>query len=334
MDSRLKTAGLFLVSTLIMGSVIYAADFSKFLEALRTARLVTLLPAFAAGFTVLLVQGYVWYSFFGLMDLDNTYFRVFRIYIASEFLNFVTPLGQFGGEPVMAYVLKRNTSAGYEKAFSTVLSADIVNAVPVFTFVLGGASYLVVFGSLNQVILQTVYMSILIILMGGIFVYLLWFKAGRIEAGIVKLLEKATSIAGVFEEKVEAVEDRMEQVEESFRTVGQSPRHILKTTIIAHLGFASQVVCLYFILFSFGFQAEVTTLFFIIVVSALGNFAPTPGGSGAYEGLMAGVITFFIPQVSLAVAAASAIIFRLTTFWPGLIIGYISLNSLEAGWER
>jgi uncharacterized protein (TIRG00374 family) len=331
MDSRLYKLLWFGVSTAIIAAMVYFADVSRFLEAVGRADTMLVAPAFIFGLAVFPVWAYVWYSFFQTMELSISYVRSLKVFLAGQFMNSITPVGQFGGEPVMAYIVSRHTEASYEKAFSTVFSADIINGIPPFTFVMGGAAYLVFFGSLDQIIVQTLYMALLATVVGGFIVYLLWFESGRIEGAILAALEKLSSLLGRGEGIVAVAEKKLETVEESFRTVGENPRHLLKVASVAHLGYVFQLACLYFILLSLGIQTDFTPLYFVLTLGSLGNFTPTPGGSGTFEALMAGLLTVFLPSVSFASALVAAILFRLTTYWPGLLIGYISLNTLGKG---
>ncbi|MFB6190189.1 MAG: lysylphosphatidylglycerol synthase transmembrane domain-containing protein [Candidatus Nanohaloarchaea archaeon] len=333
MDSRLYKLLWFGVSTAIIGAMVYFADISRFINALRTAETVYLVPAFVFGLSVFLVWSYVWYSFFQQMALSINYVKAVKIFMAGNFMNSITPIGQFGGEPVMAYLVSKNTEASYEKAFSTVFSADIVNAVPFFTFLMGGAAYLLVFGSLKEIVLQTIFMALLATVVGGSIVYLLWFEAGKIEGAVLSFLEWLSGKIGRGQAVVELAEEKLQRVEESFQTIGESPGHLLNVAVIAHLGFLLQLGCLYFILLSLGMEVDFTPLYFVLTVVSLGNFSPTPGGSGTFEALMAWLLTVFVPGMTFASALVAAIIFRLTTYWPGLAIGYVSLNMLGNGVE-
>ncbi len=328
MDSKVKKAIWFGIATAIIGGLIYFADVGQFIDALQSASLPLLIPAFAAGIAVFLIFGYTWHRFLTKVDIDVNYFESLNLFLAGQFMNSITPLGQFGGEPFMAYIIRKNTDTSYEKAFSTVFSADIVNGIPVLTFVLGGALYLLLFSSVNDVILQTVYAGVVLTVLGGLIVYLLWFKAGVIEDYILKILRFFSSLTGLGESLVEKAEERLARVQNSFEAIGEDPRHLFKTAVIAHLSFVFQVICLYFIMLSLGQNVDFTPLYFIIAIAGLANFAPTPGGSGAYEATMTGILIFFL-GVEKEIAAAIAILFRLTTYWPGLIIGYISFLSVE-----
>lgn len=330
MDSRLKKLAWFGVATLIVAVLAYVADLDKFLSALQSADLRFFAVALVFGVSIFTVWSFVWYSFFTRMEIDASFYKTYRMFMSGQFLNFITPVGQFGGEPLMAYIISRNTESSYEKAFSTVLSADIINAIPAFTFILGGAVYLVFFGSLNQMIVQTIYLAILTVIVGGITVYALWFKAGAIESFVLWMLENITSLIGRGEHLVEKAEERLDKVQDAFETVGENPRHLLKVAIVGHAGFLLQIGSLYFVLLSLGIYSDFVPLYFVIVLSALGNYSPTPGGSGTMEGLIAGLLTVFV-GISFSTALVAAILFRMTIYWPGLLIGYLSLTSIEKG---
>ncbi|MFB6209445.1 MAG: lysylphosphatidylglycerol synthase transmembrane domain-containing protein [Candidatus Nanohaloarchaea archaeon] len=330
MDTRVKKILWFAVSTAIIAGMIYFADIGRFLNAIATANGWFLIPAFILGFSVFPVWAFVWYRFFMKLDIQVSYPESLQIFFAGQFMNSVTPIGQFGGEPFMAYIISRNTEASYEKSLSISLSSDIVNSIPVFSFVIGGAAYLVAFSTLNQLILKTVYFALLILIFGGAFVYFLWFRSGAIENRILGIASRISEIVGRGKGLVDSLESKLDEIEKSFEIIGRDRRSLLKIVAFAHLGFVFSVFCLYSILLSVGFSPDFTPLYFILALSSLGNFSPTPGGSGTYEALMAGLLSFFL-GINFATALVVAIIFRLTTFWPGLIVGYLFLNKIEKG---
>lgn len=332
MDSRVEKALWFGVSTAIFAGLIYFADLGKFLDALASASLVLLVPAFVAGFSVFFVFGYTWHRFMRKVGIEVSYFESLKFFFAGQFMNSVTPLGQFGGEPFMAYIVQRNTGASYEKSLSTVFSADVVNAIPMLTFLLGGTAYLFLFSSLNSLIIQVIYAGIVLTGLGGLIVYLLWFKAGSIESYILRLLRYFSGVIGRGESLVERAETRLQRMQNTFESIGENPRHLFQTAVVAHIYFVLQVICLYFVMLSFGVSTDFTPLYFIIAISSLANFAPTPGGSGAFEASMAAIMSSpLLLGIDFEVAVAAAIIFRLTTYWPGLLVGYLSLLSVENG---
>jgi uncharacterized protein (TIRG00374 family) len=330
MDTRLVKALWFGVSTLILGTVVYLADISRFMAAVASAELVYLLPALIFGLLPFVVYGFTWYRFLNKVGYSISYLQSLRIYFGGQFMNAVTPVGQFGGEPFMAYVIKDNTDLKYEEAFSTVLSADLVNAIPILTFVAGGTLYLLFLGGIQDFLLQLLAVTLLVVFLGGSLAYILWFRSGTVENAILRFLRFFVDLTGRGKKIYRGVEERFEGVEEAFETIGEDPRHLVSTAVVVHLEFVFRVLCLYFVLGSLGVFGNFAPIYFVIAFAGVANFAPTPGGSGAYEVTMAGLISLFM-GVELATAIAAAILFRLMNYWPGLLIGYTALLSLRGG---
>lgn len=319
------------ISTAVILVMIYLADVNRVISAIRSADTALLIPAYATGLLVFVVYSGVWHRFFKKMGLNQSFYDTTRMLMAGNFMNSITPLGQFGGEPFMAYIVNKNSEASYEKAFSSVLSADIVNSVPGFTFLLGGITYLLFIGSMDDIVVQLAYIGVASSVIVGLTVYLLWFKSGTIEKVILRILEKITKLIGRGEKVVKSAEERFERTEKAFKSVGEDPRHLFLTILIAHVTFILQTACLYFTLTAVGVtNPTFTSIYFILILSELANFSPTPGGSGTFEAAMAGLITTFI-GAEFAVGLVAAIIFRTTTYWPGILIGYFCLNSLNGG---
>ncbi len=328
MDSRVKRVIWFGVSTLILLAMVYFADVGDLVRAVSAAELLVLVPALLLGFATNFVWSYTWFSFFKALELPISYFKTFKIFLAGRFLDNITPLGTFGGEPFMAYVISSNTDASYEKAFSTVFSADMVNVTPPFTFIVAGSVYLLFFGSLNEVILQTLLLALLATIGAGVVVYFLWFKTEKLEKVSVGAVRWISGHLGLGRKIVTAINGRIYRLRENFRKIGESPRHLLKTAVIAHLGFILEIVTIYLILMSLGVEVDFAPLYFVMPLAALANFSPMPGGSGAYEAALSGLLTFFF-EVSFASALLAAILFRMAVYWPVIGVGYISLNLLQ-----
>jgi len=145
----------------------------------------------------------------------------------------------------------------------------------------------------------------------------------------VYLLEHITGLVGRGEDRVDSFRQRMERLQNAFRAVGEEPLDLLKVTAIAHLYFLFQVFSLFLVMKSLGVTTDLTPLYFILPMASLANFSPTPGGSGTYEAAMAAILTGFL-GIGGSIAVSIAILYRFTTFWPGLLIGYISMSSLSA----
>jgi uncharacterized protein (TIRG00374 family) len=317
------------VSTVVFLVIIYLADLGEFISAVQRADVTYLIPAYVIGMSPFLILAYVWHDFLKKINPGIRYLKTLQLFMAGSFLNSITPLGQFGGEPFMAYVIDRNTDASYEEAFSAVLSADLVNSIPGFTFLFGGGLYLLFFGAITDRILQVVAIGVVSCIILGVMLYLLWFRSGTIESQIISVLKALENFFGRGGKLVKAAEERLEEVESAFRTIGEDPKSLFKITLFTHTGFVVNTTVLYCLILALGVQNPAfTSIYFVLILSELANYSPTPGGSGTFEGAMAGLITLFM-SVDFATALGIAMLYRTTNFWPSILIGYISLNSLE-----
>ncbi|SEH39783.1 hypothetical protein SAMN05192561_101549 [Halopenitus malekzadehii] len=314
----------FIVTGVLLAALLALADVGEVLSALVRANPSHFAVALAIGFSSLLLWAWVWHRFFGHMGMDPTPTDTVSLFLTGHFLNSITPLGQFGGEPIMAYVVSDALETDYEKALAAVVSADILNAAPFFTFTLGGLWYLLVVGSLTGFLRSVGAVAVALLVIGGAVTYLLWSDDGRLgdlAVGTVNAIERRTDRAeGVFQ----SLRDRIKRIEGHFQTAGSGRSFLLTTAVGSHLAILAQIVSLYFVFRSLGIDPDFVSLYFIVNLSVIATVSPTPGGSGTYEVAFSGLVTLFYP-VGLATAVTAAVLFRLTTYWPGLLAGYASL---------
>ena len=320
------------ITTLIFAVLIYVADVNKFIEAILSSDPYYLSIALVFGLGWFLFFGVIWHLFLTHMGIPVTFYKSLKLVMGGVFMNSITPLGPFGGEPFMAYVVSKNSKASYEKAISCIISADIVNTVPFVTYSTAGIVYFVLFRSVNNFIINLAAITGLLIVIGSIAVYLLWFEEEILERNLFKLMEKIeTKIGG--EKYVQKVKEKISEIKSAFQTVGESPRHLIKTIFVGHLAMLSQFICLYFILLSQNIEPLIIPIYFTVILSGFATISPTPGGSGTFEAAFAGLLLFFY-TVPFDTAVAIAVLFRLTTYWPGILIGYLSLINLQGGTNR
>ena len=318
----------FSISLILLIILVYMADLGQFIEAVREADPGFFLLAFIAGMSTLLFWSWVWHRFFAKIGIESGIYGTVKMFLAGHFLNGITPLGQFGGEPFLAYIISSNTDTEYETALTSVVSSDMVNYTPFFTFISGGLIYMALFSSVEGFLLQVAYMTIVLAAVAGLSAYILWFDNEKIEGGILKLLNYLETRFDRGESVIDSIKESLKKMKVSFREVGSDPRFLLETAFISHLAMAGQILSLYFILLSLGFNPDFTPVYFVVALSGIATFSPTPGGSGTFEAAFSGLMMVFF-SMDLATALTSAILFRLTTYWPGMAVGYIMLLSLR-----
>lgn len=320
------------VTALLFVALVYLADVDKFLSALGRVDRPLFGVAVVIGFSSLLVWAWVWHRFFGQMAIPASPSETVRMFLSGQFLNSITPLGQFGGEPIMALVISETTDTEYENAIACVVSADILNAAPFFTFTIGGIVYLSIVGTVGEFLLQVGLIAATILVGGGIVVYLLWSTNGALTGGLITALDRLEHIIGRGEGVFQSLRESIGGIEAAFQQAGSDRRFLLSTAAGSHLAIIAQIASLYFVFLALGIEPRILPLYFIVTLSTLATLSPTPGGSGTYEAAFSGLMTLFY-SVEWATALTAAVLFRLTTYWPGLVVGYLSLLTLKADRE-
>jgi len=320
------------VTGLLFAGLLYFADIDRFLTSLNQVDIPLFSIAVAVGFSSLGVWAWVWHRFFGQLAIPSTGSKTLRMFLTGHFLNSITPLGQFGGEPIMAYIVSETTDSTYERSLTAVVSSDIINAAPFFTFTIGGILYLAVFGTLAGFLVDVGIIATAILAIGGLIAYLLWSDNGTLSGSVHSLLDGIESRLGRFEGVFESLKDSVERVEESFQAAGNDRRFLAETAAVSHLAIVAQITSLYFVFLAMGVEPRFVPIYFLVTLSTVATLSPTPGGSGTYEAAFSGLMTFFY-SVDLATALSAAVLFRLTTYWPGIVVGYLSMLTLrgEAG---
>jgi uncharacterized protein (TIRG00374 family) len=318
----------FIVSGALLAGLVYLADIGEFVASLRRADTSLFLVALVVGFSSLLVWAWVWHRFFETVGIEATVSQTVRMFLTGNFLNSITPLGQFGGEPIMAYIVSETTDVEYEKTLACVISADVVNATPFFTFTLGGILYLGVFGSLRGPLVEIAALSVVLLGLLSLVAYLLWSDDRNLGAILVRLIDALEARLGRAESLFESIRESVEGIEKAFQKAGNDRRFLITTAAISHLAILAQIVSLYFVFRSLGLPTEFVPLYLIVNLSVIATLSPTPGGAGTYEAAFAGLTTLFY-SVDLATAVTAAVLFRLTTYWPGIPVGALALLTLR-----
>ncbi len=325
-DSKYVWYGL---STAMILILIYFADYQKFIDAVRSVKPVSMAIAFIFGISVFLVFGYIWHSFFRNLEISSGLYKSYKMFMGGHFMNSITPLGQLGGEPFMAYVVSKNTDSSYEKSLSAVVSSDIVIAIPVMTYTTAGVIYLLMFNNFSSFTQQVFYLMLTGLAVLGLLVYLLWFDRNKLVGAIFGLFDVVQTKFGLSQDFFGSLRDRIRSIKSALDEVGRDPLHLAKVSIISHLYLVAQFFCLYFILKGLGVQPSILRIYFTVILAGLAIFSPTPGGSGTFEAAFTGLLMFFYPEMALNTAVAAAVLFRLTTYWPGIVIGYFCLLKLR-----
>lgn len=333
MSNRSRQLLWFLLSTVILAGLVYVSNYREFADVLLGSNVGYVALAVACGCFTLLMWSAVWHLFFGLLDIDIPFRQSARLLLAGTFLNAVTPLGRFGGEPFIAQMIASRSDATFSQALSSVSSSDLSNSMPFLTFGTVALLYIAIFGTVRSIVADIAVWVAILVVAALVTIYLLWF--GGMESLVRSLGQFVTIERGLgrLDPYIESMREKGQEMLWRMREVGDQPRKVLFTMGVSHVAVLGHIGAVYFALLSVGVEPVAHTLFLVVALSAFLTFSPTPGSMGTFEAGFAGLVVAFFP-VSAATATSVAIIYRVATYLPGVILGYISfvsIGSVETG---
>ena len=269
----------------------------------------------------LVAWGKVWQIVLGTIGVEVTFRRLVVTYYAATFANYVTPLGQAGGEPFIAYVVSVDTDASYEEGLASVVTADLLNLLPFFNFAAVGLGYLLLreglSGTAEELALALGAMAV------GVpaLVYLGWHYRGRIEQGTLWIARPLAARTDRL--SIEGIQDRVHRFYEALDLVANRPRRLLYALAFSYVGWVFFALPLYFAGLVLDAPIELLLVLFIVPASTLAGLVPTPGGLGAVEGALVALIVALAP-VAPASAFAIAVLYRVASYWFAIVVGGIA----------
>ena len=313
-----KIAAGFVVAVTLVYLLGVAVGWEQTLSRLRNAELRWLGAACLSTLACLAAWGKAWQIVLRVGGIDVPYRKLVVTYFAATFANYVTPLGQAGGEPFIAYVLSRDTEASYEQSLASVVTADLLNLLPFFNFAAVGLGYLLLRSQLAEAAedlalgLGALAVGIPALVVGG------WQYRTAVERGVLGIVAPVARRTDRF--SVESARDRIERFYESIETIAASPRALASATGFAYLGWVFFALPLYFAGLTLNLPIPLLLVFFVVPASTLAGMVPTPGGLAAVEGALVGLVVA-LTALTAADALAVAAVYRLASYWFALGVG-------------
>jgi uncharacterized protein (TIRG00374 family) len=317
-ETLAKTGVGFAVAAVLLYLVATGLGIERLSDVLADAQLRWVAIACGSTLVCLACWGKAWQVVLGELDIDVPYRQLVVTYLAATFANYVTPLGQAGGEPFIAYVLSRDTGASYEDSLASVVTADLLNLLPFFTFAAGGLSFLLFRAELPTATRPLAF-GLLALALGvpAIAVSGWWFRE-QVRGGVVRL---AASVAKrTSRVSVEGVRERVDDLYAAFGRIAQAPVALLEAVFFAYVGWVFFALPLYFAGLALDLPVDPLLILFIVPASTLAGLTPSPGGLVGVEVALVGLLVALTP-VGAAAAFAIALVYRLASYWFALVVG-------------
>ncbi len=297
---------------------------------------------FIAASAHIMLFAFNWYIVLDEIGYRVGIWKLIQVFYAGTFANNVTPLGQMGGEPIMAYILSNNSEISYERSLAGIFSADAINALPFFTYSFIGITYFTLFYP-TDLIVRMLAATVLVIAAAMIALLgLFWFRAGTALDIIMTIGSRLRSVAarvgwedmGPLEYMEEdELRERLVEFRETIGSVFSRRSLLVESLIVTHAAGLLNIMALYAFLLAVGWKVEFFLLMLIVPMTVIAFYMPLPGGLGGVEVVLVTLLVV-IAGVQPHVASAAVILQRGTVYLIPTVIGAAFLWYLSSGWEE
>ncbi len=262
-----------------------------------------------------------WDVILSVVDVSIPFRELNVMYFSATFTDYVTPFGKAGGGPFIAYVLSTHEEADYQDSLVSVLTTDTLNLVPYFTFAILGFVGLAVTGNFpDQARLLVWGLGVLMVVVPAV-VIAVWRFEEKVEATVVKVLGPVAKRTDRVD--ISSLRERIDDFYDNLDYIADHPRPVAHTLGYAFVGWVFFALPLYFAGQTLGVTIDPLLVLFIVPASSLASFVPTPGGTGAVEAMLVGLLVA-LTSLNADVAAAIALVYRVASYWFTIAVGGIA----------
>lgn len=289
-----------------------------------------------SGLLALAFRGVVWEQFLSLVDEGLSRTQIGGLFLTAMFLKYITPYGQIATGPLVAYLVSKDESMAYEDGLASVLSADLLNYVPYYTFGFVALGLLTVGDALGDGLIDqfVAFVALFFTLLG--IVALIVYRPSVVYTGVVGLTSLVRRLVGRFTDRLdeplapETVRDRLDGFYRTVETISADRRTLLTAVVAAHLGMTFLMLPVYIGAIALGYQLPFAVVAVAVAFGKLGSVVPAPGGTGGVEAMVTATLTT-LGGLEPAAALTIALLYRLCTYWLTVTVGGAAAGFLLTG---
>jgi hypothetical protein len=262
--------------------------------------------------------------------------RVVTIYAFGTFLRNVLPWGRTAGSALTAYLFARESRSDFEPSFAVLVVAETLSLLASLVVMAIGGTFLIatralpVRGGLTAVLVS----------MAGLVVGVAFFLVIRpawtlaLAARLFEATWRAVAVIpfrGGGRLTRTGLHERVDRFRVTMATVGADAETVASGYLYAQAGWIATILPLQWSLLALGADPPVAVAMVVVPVGATAAIVPLPGGLGSID-FAIGALLVALTDLSLAVVAATVVVYRLCSFWFPLTIGGLAgvyLNSVE-----
>ncbi len=314
-----KIAIGFVVAGILVFLLGYAVGWRSVARALSGADGRWLAVACGSTLVGLVAWSKAWQVVLGVVGIGVSFRRLIVTYFAATFANYVTPFGQAGGEPFIAYVLSQDTDASFEDSLASVVTADVLNLLPFFNFAAIGLAVLVWRARLPDVIRPLAFGLTAIAIAVPAIAYVGWNHRNGVENALLRLLAPVVGRTKRF--SVEGIRRRIDRFYESLELIAAEPRKLLYALVFSYTGWVFFALPLYLASLTLNLPIDPLLVLFIVPASTIAGLMPTPGGLAGVEATLVALLIALVPAMGGGEAFAVATVYRVASYWFALGVG-------------
>jgi len=319
--TALKILGGFAVALAVLGLIAYGIGLEKIQRELARADLRWLAVGCLSTAVGLVAWAKAWQVVLGVVGYRVPFRKLVVTYYAATFANYVTPLGQAGGEPFIAYVLSRDTEASYEDSLASVVTADLLNLLPFFTFAALGTVVLVLQTTLSDQIRGVAGVLVAFAVGAPVVAVLGWRSRKRVGNVVLRVVAPVAERTRYV--SLDSVRERMHDLNTAFERITADTQALAHALAYSYVGWLFFALPLYFAVRAIGESISLFLVFFIVPASTLAGLTPSPGGLAGVEAALAGLLGT-LGGFTFATGLSIAIVYRLASYVFAILIGGVA----------
>jgi len=283
----MKKEGLFVLFSILLGAVIFIAvafsvDLSKVLQTLQLISISDFAVLFGLYAVIFLISLARWGMTLSAFGYNISFKKLLSFRLSEWACSYITPFSRLGGEPVMAYLFKKESKIKYRRGISVIILNKVFDFASALVLVLIGLILLIanywdfITGKMLIFIIAAIF--ILVIL-----VYLFYVKTIKKEGFFTMMLKPFRKIIPhkSLHENIKIVEH---ELAEFFR---KNTKRVIALGIIS-LIFQLLVLVEYKLIGLFlGVNLSIVHILVINIFLVLSFMIPIPGSLGGMEGMLA-----------------------------------------------
>jgi uncharacterized protein (TIRG00374 family) len=299
----------------LLGAVV---GWERTVEGLRMADPWWVLAALASTVLGLVAWGKTWQVVLSAVGVSVRFRKLVVTFFAATFANYVTPMGQAGGEPFIAFILSRDTDADFEQSLASVGIADVLRILPFLNVGLVGLGYLVWQADLPEGLEVFAYLLVAFAVAMPLGVVLAWRYRAGLRRGVLWGVGPLTRRTERYSR--ESIDERIGRLYESLDVIRESPRELAVAVVFAYVGWVFFALPLYFSGLALELFVPLWLVCFLVPIAVIAGSTPLPGGLAAIEGTLVALLVALRPFTG-GEALAVTTVYRLTSYWFVVVFG-------------